>query len=155
MSAPGFWMRRVAGPVNEWLRQGLTPEKLALSLAFGLAAGIFPVLGTTTLLAFVIGVVLGLNHPSMQLANWLAYPLQLALIVPFVRLGEWIAGAPRQSFAVPAVVDRFAADPFGALAAFGLTGAHGVLGWITVVPLAVPALFGLLLPGLRALSRRT
>ena len=27
------------------LRQGLTPEGIALSLAFGLAAGIFPVIG--------------------------------------------------------------------------------------------------------------
>jgi len=145
----------VAGPVNEWLRQGLTPEGLALSLAFGLAAGVFPVIGATTLLAFVVGVAFRLNHPALQLANWLAYPAQLALILPFVRLGEWISGAPRASLAVPVVVDRFVADPFGALGAFGLTGMHGVLGWFAVVPIAVPALFGLLLPGLRAARSRT
>ena len=82
------------------LRQGLTPEGIALALAFGVVAGIFPVIGATTILGLALGVVLQLNQPAVQLANWLAYPLQLALIIPLVRLGEWLAGAPPVSFSV-------------------------------------------------------
>lgn len=40
------WARRqIVTPVVALLRQGATPEKLALSLALGIALGVFPVLG--------------------------------------------------------------------------------------------------------------
>jgi len=148
------WSRRVFGPVLGLLRQGLSPEGIALSLAFGLAAGIFPVIGATTLLGLAIGAILRLNQPALQLANWLAHPLQLILILPLVRLGERVAGVPPTPFAVSQVVARVAADPVDALAAFGMTGLHGILGWVTVLPFVVLGLYRLLLPVLRAASRR-
>lgn len=148
-----FWSRRVSGPIRGLLRQGLTPEGIALALAFGLAAGVFPVLGTTTLLGVAIAAILRLNQPALQLANWLAYPLQLVLILPFVRLGEWLVGVPPASFSVAEVARGVAADPTQAVAAFGVTGLHAVLGWVVVVPIGVLVLYRVLLPVLRA-SRR-
>jgi uncharacterized protein (DUF2062 family) len=149
-----FFDRRVVGPVMALLRQGLTPEGIALSLAFGLAAGIFPVIGATTFLGLGIGAILRLNQPALQLANWLAYPLQLVLIIPLVRLGEWVAGAPPMPFSVPQVVSRVAADPLDAVMAFGMTGVHGILGWITMLPFVVVVVYRLLLPALRAAGDR-
>jgi uncharacterized protein (DUF2062 family) len=148
----GLFDRRVAKPVMALLQQGLTPEGIAL--AFGLAAGIFPVIGATTLLGLVIGTILRLNQPALQLANWLAYPLQLVLILPLVRLGEWVLGVPPVSFSVSHVVARVAADPVEAVATFGMTGLHGILGWATVLPFVVLGLYRLLLPALRAAKRR-
>jgi uncharacterized protein (DUF2062 family) len=145
----GFWTRRVSGPVLGLLRQGLTPEGIALALAFGLAAGVFPLLGTTTLLGVAIAAVLRLNQPALQLANWLAYPLQLVLIQPFVRLGEWLAGVPPTPFSVAEVARSVAADPTQAVAAFGMVGLHAVLGWLAVVPIVVLLLYRVLLPVLR------
>ena len=105
----------MAQPVMALLRQGLTPEGVALSLAFGVAAGLFPVIGATTLLGLGIGIVLRLNQPALHLANWLAYPLQLAMIVPLVRLGEWLAGVPPVSFSVVQVVAAITSDPLKTL----------------------------------------
>lgn len=136
------------------LRQGLSPEGIALALAFGLAAGIFPVMGATTILALSLGAILGLNQGAVQLANWLAYPLQVMLILPLVRLGEWLAGEPPASFAVAQVVARVSADPVGALATFGMTGLHGILGWLAVLPLVVFIVYRALVPVLRGVSRR-
>jgi uncharacterized protein (DUF2062 family) len=150
----GLWTQRVAGPVKALLRQGLTPEGLALSLAFGVAAGLFPVIGATTLLGLLFGAVLRLNVPALQLANWLAYPLQLAFILPLVRLGEWLAGAPPVTFSVAQVVAGASADPLGTLGRYGMTGLHGILGWMAVVPFVVLALYRVLLPALRATRRR-
>jgi uncharacterized protein (DUF2062 family) len=144
-----FWRRRVSGPVLALLRQGLTPEGIALALAFGLAAGVFPVLGATTLLGVAIAALLRLNQPALQLANWLAYPLQLVLIQPFVHLGEWLVGVPPTSFSVAEIAHSVAADPGKAIAAFGMLGLHGVLGWIAVAPFAVLLLYRMLLPVLR------
>jgi uncharacterized protein (DUF2062 family) len=149
-----FWRRRILGPIRGLLRQGLSPEGIALSLAFGLAAGIFPVIGATTLLGLAFGAIMRLNQPALQLANWLAHPLQLLLILPLVRLGEWVAGVPPTPFAVSDVVARVATDPVDAIATYGMTGLHGILGWVTVLPFVVLGLYRLLLPVLRAAGRR-
>ena len=37
-----FFRRRIARPIVELLHQGVTPEKMALSLALGVALGVFP-----------------------------------------------------------------------------------------------------------------
>jgi uncharacterized protein (DUF2062 family) len=149
-----FWTRRVVQPVMALLRQGLTPEGIALSLAFGVAVGLFPVIGATTLLGVAFGVALRLNHPALQLANWLAYPLQLVMIVPLVRLGEWVAGAPPLTFSVAQVVASASQDPVGTLGRFGVTGLHGILGWVAIVPIVVLVLYRVLLPVLRAARDR-
>ena len=49
------WMKqRVVVPVQQVLQQGITPEKLSLSVAVGLAAGLFPIPGTTTIVCLPI-----------------------------------------------------------------------------------------------------
>ena len=76
------------GAILDLLRQGITPEKIALSIAFGIVLGVFPALGWTALLCLVASAGLRLNLPAMQLVNFLVYPLQLLLLVPFIRAGE-------------------------------------------------------------------
>jgi len=136
------------------LRQGLSPEGIALSMAFGVAAGVFPVIGATTLLGLALGAAFRLNHPALQLANWVAYPLQVVMIAPLVRLGEWLAGAHPVSFSVQQVVSSFSADPIGTVGRFGLTGLHGILGWIAILPIVVLVLYRTLLPVLREAAGR-
>jgi uncharacterized protein (DUF2062 family) len=43
-----FLRRRLIDPLLALLTQGITPQKLALSIAIGAIVGIFPVLGSTT-----------------------------------------------------------------------------------------------------------
>lgn len=76
-----------------WLRQGISPPRLALTLALGFAIGCFPVVGIPTALCAVLAIVLRLNLPAIQAANYAAMPLQLVLIVPFVRMGGWLISA--------------------------------------------------------------
>jgi len=73
-----------------WLRQGISPRRLALTLALGFAVGCIPVIGIPTVLCAGLALALRLNLPAIQTANYVAMPAQLALMVPFVRLGSWI-----------------------------------------------------------------
>lgn len=73
-----------------WLSQGISPRRLALTLALGFAVGCIPVVGIPTVLCAGLALALRLNLPVIQMANYVAMPLQLALIVPFVRLGSWL-----------------------------------------------------------------
>jgi len=76
----------------KWLRQGITPRRLALTIALGFAIGCIPVVGVPTLLCAALALLFGLNQPAIQAANYAAMPLQLIMIVPFMRLGKWMFG---------------------------------------------------------------
>jgi uncharacterized protein (DUF2062 family) len=67
--------------------QGLTYHKLALTCAAGVTIGIFPIFGTTTIICFAVAVIFRLNLPLIQLVNYMVAPLQLILIVPFIKVG--------------------------------------------------------------------
>jgi uncharacterized protein (DUF2062 family) len=153
-SGASFLRRRVTGPFFLLLKQGLSPKALALSLALGATLGLFPVIGVTTALCVAAGFALRLNHPALQLANYVVYPLQIPLILVFVRLGESIVGATPMPISAERLLAFFRQDPLAFLARFSWTGLHGILGWLTVAPLVCGALYAGLVPLLRHATKR-
>jgi len=69
------------------LASGLTPRKLLITLCIGGALGLLPIVWGTTLLCVGVAYVFRLNQVVLQSVNYLFYPLQLALIIPYCRLG--------------------------------------------------------------------
>ena len=113
MAEQGWLRRRVAGPLILILRYGSTPERVAISLALGAAFGVFPLVGTSTLLCFAAALLLRLNHPAIQLANYMMYPFQLPLILLYVRLGEKLVDSPPVPFDPRVLAVTLRADPTG------------------------------------------
>lgn len=148
-----WWQRRIAGPVIAQLKQGITPEKIALTCALGAVIAVFPILGSTTLLCGLAAWALRLNQPIIQLVNYLCYPLQFALQIPFWRAGEWF-GAPHVSLSIPELMTRFEAAPWPFIVEFAGVAAGGVAAWLVAAPLAIAALHFGLLPVLRRVARR-
>src|SRR5262245_2595982 len=153
-----FVRRRLIDPILELLRQGVTPQKIALSLAFGLGVGIFPVLGVSTVLCTLIAIVLRLNLPAIQLVNYLASPLQLALIVPFVRVGETVLGLAHQPVSISEGFRLMAIGVMHAITVLWDAIVHAALGWIVIGPVLIFGLYRafrvLLVRAQEALSRR-
>src|SRR5271170_1307288 len=110
----GFFYRRIARPILDLLRQGVTPEKLALSLALGAAIGVFPALGTTTALCALVAFIWRLNLPAIQIVNYFVYPVQLALLIPFFRAGEILFGAPHLPLSLAEILTVVHASLWGA-----------------------------------------
>ncbi len=135
----GFWQRWLIEPLLTQLRQGISPRELSLSLALGTGFGIYPLLGASTPLCLVAGLWLRLNQPVIQLVNYLVYPLQLLLLIPFLRAGEWLWRAPPVPIIdVMALVGRFEADPRQFLIDYGLVGLYGLSVWLLLLaPTAV------------------
>jgi uncharacterized protein (DUF2062 family) len=147
-----LWRTWITDPVLAQLRQGITPEKIGLTIALGAALGIFPVLGSTTLLCAAAGLALRLNQPILQLVNYLVYPLQLAMIPVFIRLGERIYGAPPLPFSISWMMEKFRAAPAHFLREFTMTLAHGITAWLLLAPAGAVVLYFALRPILRAAS---
>jgi len=141
-----FIRRRLVDPVLALLRQGVTPEKLALRLAFGLGIGVFPVLGVSTVLCTVVAIVFRLNLPAIQLVNYLASPLQLALIIPFVRVGEHLLGLQAQPLSVKEGFRIMAEGVMHAVVVLWDAIVHAALGWIVIGPVLIFALYRMFRP---------
>ncbi|HEX7417248.1 MAG TPA: DUF2062 domain-containing protein [Steroidobacteraceae bacterium] len=152
--AAGFVHRRIVEPILALLRQGISPEKLALSLAFGFGLGIFPVFGATTLLCAVAAVALRLNLPAIQLVNYLTSPVQLVLIIPFVRVGEHLVGAPPQPLTIKAGLALLAAGVLNAVSVLRGAIVHAMIGWLLIGPVVIYVLYRLLRPVLARAAPR-
>ncbi|HEY0975485.1 MAG TPA: DUF2062 domain-containing protein [Solimonas sp.] len=151
----GFWQRRVVAPVVAQLRQGITPEKIALTLALGIVFGLFPILGATTALCAIAAVWLRLNQPLIQAVNYLLSPLHLLLLLPFYRAGETLFSQDHVPiFSVTELVERFRAGPLQFVIDYGMVGVYGIVVWALIAPPLAVILYFSLRPLMRALARR-
>src|ERR1700733_16130289 len=92
--------RKILEPLLGLLTQGISPDRLALCVAIGVVVGNIPILGVSTILCAAIALVFRLNLAAIQIVQAAMAPTQLLLIIPFVRLGEWLVHAPRQSVSI-------------------------------------------------------
>lgn len=145
----GFFHRRIIRPIVDLLRQGVTPEKLALSLALGVALGVFPVLGTTTALCALAALVLRLNLPAIQIVNYFVYPLQIALLIPFFRLGEKLFRVPHLPLSGSTILATVHASFWGATRLLLTTIWHAAVAWCLIAPLFVALAHVIFMPLLR------
>jgi uncharacterized protein (DUF2062 family) len=148
-----FVKRRLVDPILDLLRQGVSPDKIALSLAFGLGFGIFPVLGVSTILCTLAAVLLRLNLPAIQLVNYLAAPIQLALIIPFVRVGEHLLRIAPQPLSISEGFRLLAAGVVHAVSVLRDAIVHAALGWIVIGPFLIYALYRVFRPLLMRAAR--
>jgi uncharacterized protein (DUF2062 family) len=139
--APSFWQRRVVAPILALLLQGITPDQIAFTLAVSTACSLLPFLGFTSLLNLGVGLWFRLNQPIMQTLNQLLGPVQLLLIIVYVRVGEKIWHAAPMPISVSVIVQSFRADPGAFLQRFGWTGVHAATAWLLSVPLIVAGLY--------------
>jgi uncharacterized protein (DUF2062 family) len=146
-----FWRERIVALIVSQLTQGVTPHKIALSIGLGFSLGVIPVLGVTTTLCAIAAIRLKLNQPVIQLVNWLVYPLQLAWILVFVRIGEWITRAPFINFSLPELIQKFHDSPVKFFQEFGLAGLQGVVAWLFIAPFLTMVTYSVLLPSLKRL----
>lgn len=134
MALNDWLVTKVIAPFKSVLTQGITPKKLAFTISLGTSIGIFPVIGSTTLICTIIALSLRLNMVILQAINYLMYPLQLIAIVPFVLIGNRIMGISTE-FNIQIIIENFQKDFLKALAVFWNVIFAGVLGWLITMPL--------------------
>jgi uncharacterized protein (DUF2062 family) len=85
---------KLANKTKDLLISGITPHQLSLAITLGVIIGVIPFLGTTTIILAVIALAFDLNMVIVQLTNYVVYPLQLILYIPFIKLGKYIGNRP-------------------------------------------------------------
>jgi uncharacterized protein (DUF2062 family) len=141
-------------PVVRLLRSGSSPRKLAWSLAAGVVIGLNPLLGSTTVVTLLVAQTLRLNHPASQIGTHGAYPLQIALFLPFLHAGTVLFGTepiPLSGHEVMALARRHPVDLARSLWVWEW---HALVVWVGVAALLMPALAVILRRVLERAMRR-
>jgi uncharacterized protein (DUF2062 family) len=85
------WFRcRILRPMLRQLRGGVTPLRLAWSVALGAVIGINPSVGLTTLIVVMLAWAFGLNQIASQIGSHAVVPIHLLLFLPFIQLGVYL-----------------------------------------------------------------
>ncbi len=141
------WLyRRLLEPLLALLREGLSPRRLSLCVALAIVIGNIPVLGVSTILCSFLALIFRLNLPAIQLVQAAMAPTQLLLIIPFVRLGEWMLRVPPQIVTVKGALALLSQGIWQAVVVLRDLIFHAALAWISIAPFCVYLLHRLLTP---------
>jgi uncharacterized protein (DUF2062 family) len=136
------WLRRrIFDPLLKLLTQGVAPNRLALCVALGIVIGNIPILGVSSILCTAIALVFRLNLPAIHIVQWAMAPTQILLIIPFVRLGEWILHVPHQAVSIKAGLALAQQGVWHAVVVLWDAIVHAGVAWILVAPFITFALY--------------
>ena len=151
------WQRRVLDPIVAQLTQGITPEKIALTIAVGSALALYPMLGVTTIFCFLAGIVLRLNQPIIQMVNYLCFPVHLTTIYYCWQWGDRLFGTPHPRVPVRATAEKMWNllwdDPTQLIHQFGMTLLHATVVWALVAPVWIAVIYFSTRTTLREIAR--
>ena len=143
--------RWVIQPIVKQLKQGTSPERLSWSVSLGITLGIFPIMGSTSIMCFIFGWLFKLNQPVLHLFKTLTYPIHLPLILIFIRLGQKMHGVPLLSLSIPELLGQFKDSPLQFAKDFGIAALLGIEAWAICSLIIIPAAYFIALPLLRKL----
>ncbi|KAJ8531611.1 hypothetical protein K7X08_033969 [Anisodus acutangulus] len=145
--------KKIVDPLLQILRRGAEPKQLAFSGALGVTLGLFPIVGVAVFLCGLAIAVLGsLCHaPTVLLANFIVTPIELSLVIPFLRLGESVSGGPHFALTSDALKKVLTGKASWEVL---LSIYHALLGWLVAVPFILAGVYLLFLPCFTILIRK-
>jgi uncharacterized protein (DUF2062 family) len=111
---------------------------LALSISIGIIGGAFPVLGLASYICLLLTLSLKQNIIIVQVVNWLVYPIQILLLIPFMKLGNAIFGGGDITLTFHQVVIAFQSGILNGIKLIGIISLYGIIAWVVI---AIPTLF--------------
>jgi len=113
--------------------QGFTPKKIAQSIAIGLVFGTIPFC-ISTILCTAVAILLRLNQPIIQLINFLVFPLQIGLFIPYLKLGEFLLKEKTIPLNYLEIKEIFNLSAKLFILKLGKTIIFALLGWLILSP---------------------
>jgi len=134
------WFRcHVLRPLLRALRSGVTPRRLAWSLALGMVVGINPSVGLTTLLVVLVAWVFGLSKLASLIGTHVVAPLHLLLFIPFIELGVYLFHTGKMPMDRKQL-EHLSHHPFRMVHEIWRWEWHALIVWGVVAAVAMPLL---------------
>lgn len=120
----------------------------------GLLIGLNPILGTTTLLSLAAAFVFRLNIAASQLGNHIVYPLQLLLVIPFIRAGSRLFHTEPLPLSTNQLLHAARTSPLALSRQLWSWEWHATVIWAVLAAIAIPSIALALTPILSKLLER-
>lgn len=134
------WVRyHFLRPLLQALRGGVTPRRMAWSLALGMVVGINPSVGLTTLLVVLLAWVFGLSKMASLIGTHVVTPLHLLLFIPFMELGVHLFHT-RKLPLDRKQLEHLSHHPLRLFHDIGQWEWHALIVWAIVAGIAMPLL---------------
>ena len=131
-------INKVKAKTTALFKQGLSPKELSQSLIVSGLISTIPILGVSTFMITSVSLKRKLNLPVMISLSYLMWPIQILLIIPFIRIGEFIFSVPRNHHTAEEIISSFQNSFFQTVSQLSFELLCGLGGWfLTAVPLAV------------------
>ncbi len=148
-----FCRCKVLRPLLRQLRGGVTPRRLAWSIALGIVIGINPSVGITTVLVVLLAWTFGLNQIASQIGAQAVAPFHLLLFVPFIELGVHLFHTRRLPM-TRRQIEHLSHHPLRLFRDIWQWEWHALLVWGVVAAVMMPVLALYIRRGLVVLMRR-
>ena len=102
-----------------------------------------PLVWGTSLICIVIASWLRINQVVMQLANYLMYPVQIILFIPYLILGEKLFTTNFLPQNHIQLLDQIKQSPYLFLSHFWQSNLQGLIAWLVIAPLVFTLVFGI------------
>jgi len=128
--------------ITALFKQGLSPLQLSESIIVSGLFSIIPILGVSTFLLTFLSIKRKLNLPIMIAISYLMWPIQVLLIIPFIRVGEFIFSVPSSHHTVEEIINSFQNSFLQTLSQLSFEILCGLGGWLcTAVPISIGIYF--------------
>jgi uncharacterized protein (DUF2062 family) len=144
---------RILRPLLCQLRGGVTPRRLAWSLALGVVIGINPSVGLATVAVALLAWAFGLNQIASQIGLHAVAPLHLLLFIPFIEVGVYLFHTRRLPLSRQQI-EHLSHHPWRLFNDIWRWEWHALIVWGVVAVIAMPLLAVYLRRALVLLMRR-
>ncbi|NCP85024.1 MAG: DUF2062 domain-containing protein [Bacteroidetes bacterium] len=129
-----LWIHKIIALFN----QGLEPLEIFQSLLISFLFTIIPIPGITAIIVTPIALNYKLNIPIMMGFSYIFAPLQFILLLPFIRIGEYVLQTDHTLLSVEAIVNSFNNSFWITLKELSLEVICALSGWALI---SFPTLF--------------
>lgn len=148
-----FFRCKILRPLLRQLRGGVTPRRLAWSLALGVVIGINPSIGLATVAVALLAWAFGLNQVASQIGVHAVTPLHVLLFLPFIELGVYLFHTSRLPLSHKQI-EHLSHHPWRLLRDIWQWEWHALVVWGIVASIALPLIALYLRRALVLLMRR-
>lgn len=131
-------MKRIIHRTKSLFQQGLTPKQLSQSVIVSGLISTIPILGVSTFMITTVSFKCKLNLPIMLAISYLMWPVQILMIIPFIKIGQFIFSVPGKLHSIEEILSSFQESFFKTLSTLSFELLLGLGAWmLTAVPVAI------------------
>jgi len=147
-------IKKIKHKIVALLSQGLSAKKIAQSIIFSGLFTVIPVFGVSTFFITLISIKKKLNLPIMITFSYIMWPLQILLLIPFIKIGEFIFSIPPRKHSIDEIIALYEDSFFKLLSQLSMDFLYAFAAWVLVaVPIAL-VLYWITLLVLKIISKK-